>query len=108
MDGRQPGDSPRGSSLRGDLPGGPSFIPPIGSFGWLAPDLHMFIPPWYQPPIVQHVSEITTKLPYRKLQYPTYVINDDLDAHIKVFKKAIKTNGEMVEVNIVNLFGFII
>jgi hypothetical protein len=39
-----------------------------------------------------------------KLQYPTYV-KKYLDAHIKVFKKAIKVNGETVEV-IVNLFGF--
>ncbi len=63
----------------------------------------MFIPPWYQPLIVQPVSEPTTKLPYKKLQYPTYVKNINPDAHIKVFKKAIKANGEIVEVN---LFGF--
>ncbi len=55
---------------------------------------------------MQLVLESTTKLPYKKLQYPTYVKNTDLDAHIKVFKKAIKVNGEMVEVNIINLFGF--
>jgi hypothetical protein len=29
-----------------------------------------------------------------------------LDAHIKIFKKSIKTNGETVEANIINLFGF--
>jgi hypothetical protein len=45
-------------------------------------------------------------LPYRKLQYPTYVKDIELDAHIRVFKKAIKTNGEIVEVDIINLFGF--
>ncbi len=28
------------------------------------------------------------------------------NAHIKVFKKAIKTNGEIMKVNIINLFGF--
>jgi hypothetical protein len=55
---------------------------------------------------VQLVWEPTTKLPYKKLQYPTYVKDIDPDAHIKVFKKAIKTNGEMVEVDIINLFGF--
>jgi hypothetical protein len=66
----------------------------------------MFIPPWHQPPVVQHVSEPTTKLPYRKLQYPTYVKNTNLDAHIKMFKKAIKTNGEIVEIDIINLLGF--
>jgi hypothetical protein len=29
-----------------------------------------------------------------------------LDAHIKVFKKAIKDNGKIVEVDIINLFDF--
>jgi hypothetical protein len=66
----------------------------------------MFIPPWYQPLVVQPVSKPTTKLPYKKLQYPTYVKDTDLDVHIKVFKKAIKINGEIMEANIINLFGF--
>jgi hypothetical protein len=43
-----------------------------------------------------------------KLQYPTYVKETDPHPHIKVFKKAIKANGERVEVNIINLFGFIL
>jgi hypothetical protein len=30
----------------------------------------------------------------------------DLDAHIKVFKKTIKTNGETMEADIINMFGF--
>jgi hypothetical protein len=30
----------------------------------------------------------------------------DHDAHIRIFKKAIKINGEIVEVDIINLFGF--
>jgi hypothetical protein len=30
----------------------------------------------------------------------------DLDIHIRVFKKEIKANGEIVEANIINLFGF--
>jgi hypothetical protein len=30
----------------------------------------------------------------------------DYDVHIKVFKRAIKANGETVEANIINLFGF--
>jgi hypothetical protein len=42
-----------------------------------------------------------------KLQYPTYVKDTNLDAHIKMFKKAIKTNGETMEANIINLFRFI-
>jgi hypothetical protein len=66
----------------------------------------MFIPPWYQPHVVQHVLEPTTKLPYRKLQYPTYVKNTYSEAHIRVFKKAIKANGETMEVDIINMFGF--
>jgi hypothetical protein len=61
----------------------------------------------YQPPIVQLVTKPTTKLPYMKLQYPTYVKDIDPDAHIKVLKKAIKTNGEIMEVDIINLFRFI-
>jgi hypothetical protein len=68
----------------------------------------MFIPPWYQPPIVQHVLEPTTKLPYKKLQYPTYVKDTDPNAHIRIFKKAIKTNGETVEADIIDLYGFIL
>jgi hypothetical protein len=28
------------------------------------------------------------------------------DAHIRVFKKAIRVNGEIVEADIINLFGF--
>jgi hypothetical protein len=52
------------------------------------------------------VSKLATKLPYIKLQHPTYVKDIDPDAHIKVFKSEKKTNGEMVEANIINLFGF--
>jgi hypothetical protein len=52
------------------------------------------------------MSKPTTKLPYKKLQYLTYVKDTNLDAHIRVFKKAIKINGETMEANIINLFGF--
>ncbi len=76
------------------------------SFGWPTLDPCMFIPPWYQPPIVQLVPKLTTKLPYKKLEYPTYVKDTDSDAHVIVVKKVIKVNGEMVEVNIINMFGF--
>jgi hypothetical protein len=61
----------------------------------------------YQPLVVQLVSKPTTKLPYRKLKYPTYVKNINHDAHIKVFKKAIKANGEIVEADIINVFGLL-
>ncbi len=57
---------------------------------------------------MQLVSKPATKIPYRKLQYPTYVTDTNLDAHIRIFKKAIKANGEIVEVDINNLFGFIL
>jgi sugar phosphate permease len=67
----------------------------------------MFIPPWYQPFIGQPITKPTTKLPYMKLQYPTYVKDTNSNAHIRIFKKAIKTNGEIMEVDIINLFGFI-
>ncbi len=41
-----------------------------------------------------------------KLQYPTYVKDINLNVHIRVFKKVIKANGETLEVDIINLFGF--
>jgi hypothetical protein len=104
--GRQFRDSLGRNSPEGNLLGEPPFNPLVGSYGWPTLDLHMFIPLWYQPPIVQPISKQTTKLPYRKLQYPTYVKDTNLDAHIRVFKKAIKFNGEIVETNIINLFGF--
>ncbi len=62
------------------------------------------MPPWYQHVPIQ--SEQTHKLPYQKLQYPTYVKDSDHDVHIKVLKKTIQTNGETMEVDIVNLFSF--
>jgi len=88
------------------LPRRPLFNPLVGSFEWptLAP--HMFIPPWYQQHVVQPIQEPTIKLPYRKLQYPTYVKDIDPYVHIKLFKKAIKTNSEIMEAAIINLFGF--
>jgi hypothetical protein len=68
----------------------------------------MFIPPWYQPPIMRLVPKPTTKLPYSKLQYPTYVKDTNPNAHIKMLKNAIKSNGETMEVDIINLFSFIL
>jgi len=101
LDGGQPGDSPRRNP-----PKGPPFNPHVRSYGWPTPNLHMFIPPWYQPLIVQLVPNSITKLPYRKLQYPTYVKNTNPNAHIRVFKKAIKVNGETMEADIIDLFSF--
>jgi hypothetical protein len=68
----------------------------------------MFIPSCYPTPTLQHAPKPTTKLPYRKLQYPTYVKNTKLNVHIRVFKKDINANGEILEVGIINLFGFIL
>jgi hypothetical protein len=64
------------------------------------------MPPWY--PSITIQFERTNNLPYQKLQYPTYVKDINLDVHIKIFKKIIKTNGEIVEANIINLFGFVL
>jgi len=105
-DGIQPRNSPGGSSPRGDLLKEPPFNPPVEIFGWPTPNPHMFIPPWYQPLIVQFVSKVTTKLRYMKLQYPTHVKDTNLNVHITVFKKAIKANGETIKFDIINLFGF--
>jgi hypothetical protein len=62
----------------------------------------MFIPPWYQPHVVQPILEPTSKPPYMKLQYPIYVKDTYPNAHIKIFKKAIKANGETMEADIIN------
>jgi hypothetical protein len=55
---------------------------------------------------VQPMSKPATKLPYMKLQYPTYVKDTNPNVHIRVFKKAIKVNGEIVKSDIINVFGF--
>jgi hypothetical protein len=55
--GRQFGNSLGGSSPEGDLRGSPPFSPPIGPYEFPAPDSNMFIPPWHQPHVVQHVPE---------------------------------------------------
>jgi hypothetical protein len=43
-----------------------------------------------------------------KLQYPTYVKNTNPNTHIIVFKKAIEASGETMEVDIIDLFDFIL
>ncbi len=64
LDGGQLGDSPRGSSHGRDMLERLLFNPHVGTFGWPTPDPCMFIPPWYQPPIMQRIPKPTTKLPY--------------------------------------------
>jgi hypothetical protein len=62
------------------------------------------MPPWYQLVLVQF--EPTSKLSYHEFQYPTYVKDINLDAHIRFFKKVIKANAKTMEEYIINLFGF--
>jgi hypothetical protein len=52
--------------------------------------VHVCTTVWYQQPFLQPILELTIKLPYMKLQYPTYVKNTNPYAHIRVFKKVIK------------------
>jgi hypothetical protein len=99
-----PGDSLNGGSFDQNPPRGPPPNPLVGFYGWQAPNPNIFMPQWYQ--LVPIQPEPTSKLPYQKLQYPTHVKDIDLNAHIRVFKKAIKANGEIVEAYIVNLFSF--
>jgi hypothetical protein len=62
------------------------------------------MPLWYPPVIVRY--EPTSKLPYQKLQYLTYVKDIDPNVHIRVFKQAIKANKKILEADIFNMFGF--
>jgi hypothetical protein len=93
-----------GGSLNWNPPKRPLLNPLVGFYGWSALDPKMFMPPWY--PLVVVWSKPTNKLWYQTLQYPTYMKDTYLNAHIRVKKKTIKANGEIVEVNIINLFGF--
>jgi len=43
---------------------------------------------------------------YRPLNYLEYVKNSDPNAHVRVFKIAIKANNETNDVKIVNMFSF--
>jgi hypothetical protein len=40
------------------------------------------------------------------LNYPRYVKDFDLDAHVKIFKVTIRANNEIDDVEIANLFSF--
>ncbi len=67
LDGGQLWDSSTGSSFERKPHGGPPFNPLVGSYGCPTPDPHMIIPPWYEPPIVQPILKLATKLSYMKL-----------------------------------------
>jgi hypothetical protein len=43
---------------------------------------------------------------WTKLSYPIYVKDTNLDVHIQIFKKAIKTEDKKINEDIINLFGF--
>jgi hypothetical protein len=43
---------------------------------------------------------------HRPFNYPKYVNNSNSDAHVRVFKAAIRGNNETNDANIVNLFNF--
>jgi len=96
------GESPRGGSPNRDPLRGLPPNPRVGFYGSQAFNPRIFMPPWYQPILVQF--EPTNNLPYQKLQYPIYVKNTNPNTHIRVFKKAIKANGETMEADIINLF----
>jgi hypothetical protein len=42
----------------------------------------------------------------KSLSYPIYKAGTNLDAHVRVFRKAINANGEKDDANIINLFCF--
>jgi hypothetical protein len=45
--------------------------------------------------------------PYRwPLNYPEYVKDSNLDAHVRVFKATIRTNSGIDDAKIVNMFNF--
>jgi hypothetical protein len=82
----------RGLDLLGPL--GPSRPPrPLRYFG--LPVMNLGIPP------------LPPNKPYHQpFNYPEYVKDYDPNVHIKVFKAAIKTNGETNDVKIINFFCF--
>jgi hypothetical protein len=82
----------------------PPSNPPIGLYEWPSVGPRTFMPPWYPP--IQIQFEPTNKLQYKKLQCPTYMKDTNLNIHIKVFKKAIEANKEIMEANIIDLLGF--
>ena len=70
---------------------------------WMVPG---YFPPWYTTlPPPQTV--MPSSLPSRKsLPYPLYQAGTDPDAHIRVFKKAIRANRETEDDEMINLFCY--
>jgi hypothetical protein len=94
LSGKRPRDSPQGGSHNWNPLGRPPLDPHVRLYKWSAPNPRMFMPPLYQPIIVQ--SKRTNKLPYWELQYPTYMKDISHDVHIRIFKKTIKANDETI------------
>ncbi len=107
LNGGQPRDSPKWSSPRGYPFGGPPFNPHVGSNGSSQHLIHTCLCHHGFRQLLHNMYESKQpNCPYKKLQYPTNVKDLDPNAHIKVLKKAIKDNGETMEVDIINMFGF--
>jgi hypothetical protein len=95
---------PNGGSFNRYPLGGPPPNPLAELYKWPVPDPRTFMPLWYPLVIVRY--EPTSKLPYQKLQYLTYVKDINFNVHIRVFKQAIKANEKIMEPNIFNMFSF--
>jgi len=76
-------------------------VGPIGP--WVKPTWNPWYPLWYliQPLIAPNPSPSREFLPY-----PIYNARMDPNTHIRMFHKAIHTNGEKINVDVVNLFYF--
>jgi hypothetical protein len=50
---------------------------------------------------------LTLNRPYhRPLNYPEYVKDFDPNAHVRIFKAAIRANGKRKDAKIINMFSF--
>ncbi len=61
-------------------------------------------PPGYFRLLMVHLGR--PPLPLNILNYPKYVKDFDPDAHVRVSKVAIRTNSEIDDAKIVNMFNF--
>ncbi len=62
------------------------------------------------PSLVPNGTQFTSSGTYQSeiIPYPIYNAGTDLDAHVQVFQKAIQANGERNDLDILNLFCFIL
>jgi hypothetical protein len=95
-------------SLGGDLFGGTTFNPPIGSFEWPSFDPRMFIITMVSTTYCTTCTRTNNQVAIQDITISNLDVKDiNLNVHIRVFKKAIKANGGIVKVDIINLFSFI-